>query len=265
MALQSSGQISLAQIAAEFGGSAPHSLSEYHGKGNAPASGEIQLAADFYGTSASITAISYVSSRRHYQGSGTTTVRGYWPANTQAGDIIFACGHRQNSTWASGAWPPPGWTDLQLPTNSSTNSGESASWQHNAYIVLGSAQTSGAQAWARTQNSSVLYHTVLWCFRPTGNISSVTLTHSRGIYSTDGTHTVGTRGAGGVALSIMSNDGSASITNYQQWTGVTPAGDTSSNLGTPIHGYVINAASGSTFGSDRTSPAAMRGIDMHLQ
>ncbi len=51
MALQSSGQIKLSEIAAEFGGSEPHALSEYHDKGNAPASGEIQLAADFYGTS----------------------------------------------------------------------------------------------------------------------------------------------------------------------------------------------------------------------
>ena len=50
MPLQSSGQIKLSELATEFGGSAPHSLSEYHGKGNAPASGEIQLAADFYGT-----------------------------------------------------------------------------------------------------------------------------------------------------------------------------------------------------------------------
>jgi hypothetical protein len=54
MALQSSGQIKLSEIAAEFGGSAPHNLSEYYGDGNAPASGEIQLAADFYGTSASL-------------------------------------------------------------------------------------------------------------------------------------------------------------------------------------------------------------------
>ena len=52
MALQSSGQIKLSEIATEFGGSAPHALSEYYGDGNAPASGEIQLAADFYGTSA---------------------------------------------------------------------------------------------------------------------------------------------------------------------------------------------------------------------
>lgn len=51
MALQSSGAISLGDIAGEFGGSAPHSLSEYYNKGNAPASGEIQLAEDFYGTS----------------------------------------------------------------------------------------------------------------------------------------------------------------------------------------------------------------------
>ena len=51
MAIQSSGQIKLSEIATEYGGSQPHQLSEYHGKGNAPASGEIQLAADFYGTS----------------------------------------------------------------------------------------------------------------------------------------------------------------------------------------------------------------------
>ena len=50
MPIVSSGQVSLSAIAAEFGGSEPHALSEHHGKGNAPSSGEIQLAADFYGT-----------------------------------------------------------------------------------------------------------------------------------------------------------------------------------------------------------------------
>jgi len=43
-------QISMSQIAAEFGGSAPHALSEYYNKGNAPGSGEIQMGADFHGT-----------------------------------------------------------------------------------------------------------------------------------------------------------------------------------------------------------------------
>jgi len=51
MALQSSGPISLSDIQTEYGGSNPISLSEYYSKGNAPASGAIQLAADFYGTS----------------------------------------------------------------------------------------------------------------------------------------------------------------------------------------------------------------------
>ena len=51
MALQSSGAITLAQIAAEFGGSTPHSLSEYYGAASGvPASGTISFD-DFYGTS----------------------------------------------------------------------------------------------------------------------------------------------------------------------------------------------------------------------
>jgi hypothetical protein len=51
MALQSSGQIKLSEIATEFGGSEPHALSEYYEAANGiPSSGELQLAADFYGT-----------------------------------------------------------------------------------------------------------------------------------------------------------------------------------------------------------------------
>ena len=51
MALQSSGVISIGDIASEFGGSAPHALSEYYGAATGvPASGTIALS-DFYGTS----------------------------------------------------------------------------------------------------------------------------------------------------------------------------------------------------------------------
>jgi len=90
MALQSSGQISLGDIAAEYGGSAPHSLSEYYGDGNAPSSGEIQLAADFYGTS-SFTSLSAsggsVSTSGIYKyhtftSSGTFTVSATGTSNT---------------------------------------------------------------------------------------------------------------------------------------------------------------------------------------
>lgn len=48
MVLQSSGAISLADIAAEFGGTTPHSLSEYYGSGSVPTSGTISFS-QFYG------------------------------------------------------------------------------------------------------------------------------------------------------------------------------------------------------------------------
>lgn len=54
MALPNSGVISLQDIATEYGGTKPHSLSEYHSKGNAPTSGIIHLAQHFYGTSSSV-------------------------------------------------------------------------------------------------------------------------------------------------------------------------------------------------------------------
>lgn len=62
MALQSSGAISLANVASEFGGSTPHSLSEYYRNGgrttsnntNVPTSGTISLS-NFYGALAEVT------------------------------------------------------------------------------------------------------------------------------------------------------------------------------------------------------------------
>lgn len=56
MALPSSGQISLLQIATEFGGTVPHSLSEYYGAAaGVPASGTISFS-HFYGKSAIVAA-----------------------------------------------------------------------------------------------------------------------------------------------------------------------------------------------------------------
>ena len=57
MALQSSGAISLLDIATEFGGSTPHSISEYYGAASGvPSSGEISFD-DFYGTSNVVDAV----------------------------------------------------------------------------------------------------------------------------------------------------------------------------------------------------------------
>lgn len=53
MTLQSSGPISISQIAAEFGGTTPHSLNEYYGvHPSVPSSGAISMS-DFYGASLS--------------------------------------------------------------------------------------------------------------------------------------------------------------------------------------------------------------------
>jgi len=62
MAIQSSGAVSLSEIQAEFGGSNPVSLSEYYRGGSyvtdnntgVPTSGEVSLAADFYGTAKTV-------------------------------------------------------------------------------------------------------------------------------------------------------------------------------------------------------------------
>lgn len=66
MALQSSGSISMSDIAGEFGGSGSHSLSEYHalsglGVSGIPSSGQISLA-NFHGKSNQVSTQTWVSS-----------------------------------------------------------------------------------------------------------------------------------------------------------------------------------------------------------
>ena len=94
MALQTSGAISLSQIAAHFGGSGSHALSEYHalaGKGvsGIPSSGSISFS-HFHGKSNQVTTSVYVSSgynqsswvriqtRTSYRGSANNGYGAYW-------------------------------------------------------------------------------------------------------------------------------------------------------------------------------------------
>lgn len=72
MALQSSGAISIGDIAGEFGGSTPHSLSEYYGAASGvPSSGAISIS-DFYGTSNIVFTLSAISSIYDYSLSTAT-------------------------------------------------------------------------------------------------------------------------------------------------------------------------------------------------
>lgn len=103
MALQSSGSISLADIASEFGGSAPHSLSEYYGAASGiPSSGQISIS-QFYGKSSSIAVnVSFTQCYDHYakvyyDGNGKIYIRSHEPSgniHTGRGDCG---GHTQGN------------------------------------------------------------------------------------------------------------------------------------------------------------------------
>lgn len=89
MALQASGAITLAQIAAEFGGAAPHAISEYYRGGiyvpdtaanaGVPTSGQIK-ASDFYGAAASIV-FTVTEATKQLTSAGAINYYGYVAAN----------------------------------------------------------------------------------------------------------------------------------------------------------------------------------------
>lgn len=76
MAVQSSGQIAISDIATEFGGSQPHALSDYYGEGGVTSSGQIKFS-DFYGTS-SITASDFIADL------ASPTYRNYLESNSDS-------------------------------------------------------------------------------------------------------------------------------------------------------------------------------------
>jgi len=125
MALPSSGPLSIADIAAEFGGAAPHALSEYYGAGGAPGAGALSVS-DFYGLSSSPQTIYHevlLSTRNDVSegGSYTATINGSF----KDGDLVVVYGHcRTNNFLDSGADLTINGTDQGrfVNTNSQTNS-----------------------------------------------------------------------------------------------------------------------------------------------
>ena len=95
MALQSSGQISLSNIATEFGGSAPHALSEYYGSDTVTSSGQIAFS-NFYGTS-NITYNATISNANRSQKAGTNQ-RGYSNGNSANGTGNVSFGSISNQS-----------------------------------------------------------------------------------------------------------------------------------------------------------------------
>ena len=87
--MQSSGRITLKDIKNEFGGVAPHKLTEYYGVASGiPTSGEITIQ-DFYGASASIT-VSVTNNRKNFQ--VARYLNGLYPFNGWHGKKITMFG-----------------------------------------------------------------------------------------------------------------------------------------------------------------------------
>lgn len=186
MALQSSGQISLSQIAAEFGGSAPHSLSEYYGDGNAPASGEIQLAADFYGTSNLLSHSTTITNgeqtlksdieNRGYIGSSSRTVG---TGNDHSGGTTSAIGGMSDTTITSGPTIEAIYktmgitvdTHMHLEFNSSTTNWTKIVIDGNTYTKA-QASTSDNQLYTWTDQTGLTEDGVLRVDTPFGGSTS---------------------------------------------------------------------------------------------
>jgi hypothetical protein len=148
MAIVASGQVSLGDIQTEYGGSNPIQLSEYYGDGNAPASGEIQLAADFYGTSSNIIGI-------------TITSNGGWSTSSNAGNSTNH-GHGSSQTIQ--------WTALGSFTTSWSVSSE------GSYDWL-TVRKNGSQIWRSSgsggSSTGVVAGTVMWFnYYKDGSVSS---------------------------------------------------------------------------------------------
>ena len=81
------GQVSLGDIQTEYGGSNPIAISEYYDKGNAPSSGEIQIHADFQGTSNTFTLT--ISSNQQQLNLATYASNNGWDGSTENGSPYY--------------------------------------------------------------------------------------------------------------------------------------------------------------------------------
>lgn len=131
MALQTSGSISLLNIANEFGGSTPHSLSEYYGADSGiPSSGTISIG-DFYGASdvfvpQTMAGVSGTTNPAYYKEYGYAVANVY-----AAGDPSSSIGTLTNTNSTPGGdtvqgvsrVSNPGFVGLQIHTSSSTDAG----------------------------------------------------------------------------------------------------------------------------------------------
>ena len=123
MALQTSGQITLSQIAAEFGDTAPHALSEFYGSDSGvPASGQIRFN-DMYGA----------QNIRYYYDAGDeySSVTGGWN-HVRTGTSNSSHGLTKNASYMDFFCLMNSYTSIVITGNARTNSSITIPSSHTA-------------------------------------------------------------------------------------------------------------------------------------
>ena len=159
------GQLSLGDIAGEYGGSAPHALSEYYSKGNAPSSGEIQIHADFNGT-ANVFAFA-ISSNASQVNLRTLAVNAGWDqsspvsATINSGVIIYSGSTGSyamviNGTWSGGVTLTNNGTILGKGGNGAKGSFANGCSTQGCYCSSGVTKTNAGSGGPALQISSAV-------------------------------------------------------------------------------------------------------------
>ena len=147
------GQLSLGDIAGEYGGSAPHALSEYYNKGNAPGSGEIQIHADFNGTanvfnftiSSNASQLNLRSAASSAGWDGSSPVH----ATINSGVVIYSGSTGSYAMVINGSWS--GGVTL---TNNGTILGKGGSGGNGAFSGHCNPKTQGCYCAGQTQSAT---------------------------------------------------------------------------------------------------------------
>ncbi len=204
MPLQNSGQIKLSEIAAEFGGSAPHALSEYHGKGNAPSSGEIQLAADFYGTANTFTTT--LSWQTHVNKVGNEAL-GFFNSSSSVSGTGFDGGTMPSSLGSLAAQPSTPninhlfRTCLSVAADEITIEFASTFTAWTSITVGSKTLTRSSASTPGTRNTGITNRTFQW--RNANNNTSTYITEDNGANDVE-KHPFGSGGASGTPSGTVS-------------------------------------------------------------
>ena len=239
MPLQNSGQISLADIAAEFGGTTPHSMSEYYSAATGiPASGTIDMS-DFYGASAAAAGYTLTTDQQDFDARAFLIAQGWNGSDAvsltiDTGVYVYASS-TANYAFDMGGNYPSGLTLI-----------------NKGYIMGRGGNAAPTPAIPRGALSGIVYNSPMFqngnaggpAINMTGNL---TIDNSAGYIGAGGGGAGGRRGGGGAGGGVApaypsGNTSGTNINNLSPFTipssGVAPLGQKGAQ---PTGGYGRNS------------------------